>query len=204
MSSAASASDADLWSRACAGEPEAFAALYDRYCDRVYSYCFRSSGSWASAQDLASVVWLETWRTRRRATIEDDASLAPWLFGVAHNVVRNSARTQRRHQAALRRLPNPLDSPDHADEVASRLDDERRMALVLAAVDQLPDHERDVLTLVAWADLNQAEVAVALGISVGTVKSRLSRARERLRQMPPLEPDSPPEVLPSPTPRSQP
>jgi RNA polymerase sigma-70 factor (ECF subfamily) len=173
--------DAALWARATAGDGDAFTALYDRYGDRVHSYCFRRTASAASAQDLTSAVWLEAWRGRAKAVLHEDGSLAPWLFGIARNVIRNSERTLRRHRAALNRLPDPLDEPDHADLVTARLDDERRMAEVLAAVDRLPQREQDVLTLVAWADLGQAEVAAALGISVGTVKSRLSRARARLR-----------------------
>ena len=173
-------SDARLWALACAGDAHAFTLVYDRYSARVYSYCFRSTGSWSSAQDLASTVWLETWRTRRRVSLGSGNSLAPWIFGVAHNVIRNSKRAQRRHWVALARLPNSLDAPDHADDVAARLDEESRMTMILRRVNELPRHERDVLVLVAWAGLNQSEVAVALGIRVGTVKSRLFRARERL------------------------
>jgi RNA polymerase sigma factor (sigma-70 family) len=174
--------DAALWARATAGDGDAFTALYDRYGNRVHSYCFRRTASVASAQDLTSVVWLEVWRCRDRAELHEDGSLAPWLFGIARNVIRNSERSLRRHRAALSRMPDPENEPDHADLVSARLDDERRMAEVLAAVGRLPKREQDVLTLVAWADLGQAEVAAALGISVGTVKSRLSRARARLRK----------------------
>jgi RNA polymerase sigma-70 factor (ECF subfamily) len=179
---AADTTDAALWARATAGEGDAFTALYDRYGDRIHSYCFRRTASAASAQDLTSVVWLEVWRSRDRAELHEDGSLAPWLFGIARNVIRNSERSLHRHRAALSRLPDPENEPDHADLVSARLDDERRMAEVLAAVGRLPKREQDVLTLVAWADLSQAEVAAALGISVGTVKSRLSRARARLRK----------------------
>jgi RNA polymerase sigma factor (sigma-70 family) len=175
------ASDAALLARARAGDGEAFTGLYDRYADRIHSYCFRRTGSWATAQDLTSAVWLEAWRGRDRAEVHEDGSLSPWLFGVARNVIRNSERSLRRHRAALRRLPGPMDEPDHAELVTARLDDERRMAVVLEAVSRLPRREQDVLSLVAWADLSHAEIAAALGISVGTVKSRLSRARARLR-----------------------
>lgn len=175
-------SDAELWAAVQAGDGAAIAGLYDRYAGRLHAYCFRRTGSFALAQDLTSVVWLEAWRTRSRARLQLDRSLGPWLFGIANNVVRNSDRARRRHWAALARLPAPLPEPDHAQEVSDQLDDERRMRHVLQAVAQLPRHEQDVLALVAWADLTHAQVAAALGISVGTVKSRLSRARARLQQ----------------------
>ena len=179
------ASDADLWARVCAGEGRAIASLYDRYAHRIHAYCFRRTGSVQLAQDLTSTVWLEAWRRRDSAVPYQDGSLAPWLFGIAHNTARNSERSRRRHQAALNRLPRLHPEPDHADAVAQRLDDERRMALVLQGVAELPSHERDVLALVVWADLDHGQVAAALRISVGTVKSRLSRARARLRSIDP-------------------
>lgn len=174
-------SDTELWTRVRSGDGDAIAGLYDRYADRVHGFCFRRTGSWAAAQDLGSTVWLEAWRRRDDAQVHEGGSLAPWLFGIAINVVRNSARAQRRHRAALAQLPDALAEPDFAADVAGRVDDERRMRAVLAAVSRLPRHEQDVLTLTAWAGLVQAEVAAALDISVGTVKSRLSRARARLR-----------------------
>lgn len=179
------ASDADLWARACAGEGTAIAGLYDRYAHRIHAYCFRRVGSFQLVQDLTSTVWLEAWRRRNSVVPHQDGSLAPWLFGIAHNTVRNSERSQRRHQAALSRLPAPDLEPDHSDAVAQRLDDERRMILVLQGVNQLRPHERDVLALVVWGGLDHAQAAAALRISVGTVKSRLSRARTRLRSIDP-------------------
>jgi RNA polymerase sigma factor (sigma-70 family) len=106
----------------------------------------------------------------------------PWLLGVATNVLRNRWRAERRHRAALQRLPLER-SPDFAAEADGRLDDERRMRAALRAVAKLPRRERDVLALCGWAGLSYDDAAVALGLPVGTVRSRLSRARARLREV---------------------
>ncbi len=178
-----SAADRDLWQRAASGDGDAFAEVYQRYADRIYGYCFRRTASWSTAQDLTSVVFLEAWRRRGDVAFDDDGSVIAWLFGVANNVVRNSRRSLRRHQLALQRLPDPVVEPDFADEAAARLDDEKRMARVLAALARLSDSDREVLALSAWSGLDQRQIAEALGVPVGTVKSRLSRARDRLRTL---------------------
>jgi RNA polymerase sigma-70 factor (ECF subfamily) len=120
----------------------------------------------------------------------------PWLLGVATNVLRNRRRSQRRHRAALGRLPREH-AHDFADEANGRLDDERQMQTVLRAVAELPRREQDVLALCAWAGLSYEEAAVALGVPVGTVRSRLSRARARIRELSSAhghEPDCEPAV----------
>jgi RNA polymerase sigma-70 factor (ECF subfamily) len=178
-----SAADQELWQRAAAGDGDAFAEVYRRHTDRIYGYCFRRTASWSTAQDLTSLVFLEAWRRRGEVSFDTDGSVIAWLFGVANNVVRNSQRAMRRHQLALHRLPPPDSEPDFADEVDARLDDQRRMAGVLAALASLTDSDREVLALSAWSGLDQRQMADALGVPVGTVKSRLSRARERLRAL---------------------
>jgi RNA polymerase sigma factor (sigma-70 family) len=171
--------DVELLARAQAGDEEAFGLIFRRHVDAVYNHCFRRLGSWNSAEDAASLVFLETWR-RRRDAIDSDGSLLPWLLGVANNVVRNLSRTARRYDAALFRLPQPVAEPDHADQVAARLDDERRIQEVLRDLSALSRVEQDVVALVLMSGLSYAEAAVALGVPVGTVRSRLARARDRL------------------------
>lgn len=189
MTIESSAADRDLWQRAASGDGDAFAEVYRRHADRIYGYCFRRTASWSTAQDLTSVVFLEAWRKRGDVVFEDDGSVVAWLFGVANNVVRNSQRSVRRHQRALQRLPSPVVEPDFADDAAARLDDEERMARVLSALARLSNGDREVLALSAWSGLDHRQIADALGVPVGTVKSRLSRARERLRRL--SEPDEP-------------
>jgi RNA polymerase sigma-70 factor (ECF subfamily) len=120
----------------------------------------------------------------------------PWLLGVATNVLRNGRRSQRRHRAALKRLPREH-AHDFTDEANGRLDDERQMQTVLRVFAKLPRREQDVLALCAWAELSYEEAAVALGVPVGTVRSRLSRARARIRELSAAgghEPDCQPAV----------
>ena len=171
--------DAELWSAVAGGDPEAFGALFQRHSRAIYNYCFRRTGDWARAQDLTSVVFLECWRRRDIDLAED--KVLPWLFGIATNVCRTQRRSVARHRAALRRLPPPDPEPEFADETLDRLEDEHRMRTLLAFVSRLPKREQDVLALCVWADLSYADAATALQIPVGTVRSRLARARSRLR-----------------------
>ncbi len=172
------ATDAELWAR---GDAEAFGALYERHARAVYNHCFRGTADWALAEDLTSVVFLEAWRRRADVRLQNESAL-PWLLGVATNVLRNGWRWRRRRQAALARL-RLEDEPDFSDDVDGRLDDERAMRAVLCAVSALPRRDREVLALCAWAGLTYDEAAVALGVPVGTIRSRLSRARARMREL---------------------
>jgi RNA polymerase sigma-70 factor (ECF subfamily) len=180
-------SDAELWQRAAAGDGPAFGALFERHVRAVYNHCFRRTADWSVAEDLTSVVFLEAWRRRRQVRLERESAL-PWMLGVANNVVRNHSRALRRHRDALGRLPPTEAEPDLSDDVAARLDDEQTMRRVLELVATLPRIDQDVLALCGWDGLSYAEVATVLGIPVGTVRSRLSRARARLRELQAGEP----------------
>lgn len=114
---------------------------------------------------------------------EPHDGLRSWLFGIATNVLRNTARSARRHRAALDRLPPRGDVPDFADELVERADLTEQLTAARAALDRLGRREREVIALVVWSGLGYGEAAEALGIRVGTVKSRLSRARGRLRDL---------------------
>jgi RNA polymerase sigma-70 factor (ECF subfamily) len=160
-------------------DPEALAQLFDRHADRIYNHCFRATGDWAEAEDAVSAVFLEVWRHRRRVQLHDGSAL-PWLYGVATNVCRNLTRSRRRRLRAVSALPPPDPEPDHAERVTDRLGSTARMQQVLAAIETLPTREREVLALVAWAGLTYEQAAAALDVPVGTVRSRLSRARTRL------------------------
>lgn len=181
--------DAEIVDRLHSGAPEALHQLFEQYGDAVHTHCFRRLGSRDAAEDATATVFLEVWRHRSRVRLHDGSAL-PWLLGVATNVCRNASRASRRRLRLLGRLPAPAPAPDHAPAVTDRVDAEARMGRVLAAIRELPERERDVLALVAWAGLTYEQTAAALGVSVGTVRSRLSRARRRLT---PPSPGSDPE-----------
>jgi RNA polymerase sigma factor (sigma-70 family) len=174
-------SDDDLWLRAGRGEPEAFAVLFERHSQAIYNFCFRRTADWSVAEDLLSIVFLEAWRRREKSLLP--GMVRAWLFGIATFVVRNRRRTERRYRHALARLPRESTSPDFAGDVDERLADESRMGALLERLGLLPAREQDVLALCVWSELSYEEAAVALGIPVGTVRSRLSRARSRLREL---------------------
>lgn len=177
-------SDAVLWERAVAGDPGSFGEFFERHSRSIYNYCFRRTGDWSQAEDLTAVVFLEAWRRRSEVRLEREQAV-PWLLGVATNVIRNTRRSQRRQRAALARFPHER-SPDFAAEVDERLDDERQMRAVLRTLRKLPRRHQEVLALCVWQGLSYEETALALGVPVGTVRSRLSRARVRLSELTPL------------------
>ncbi|MGI8612613.1 MAG: RNA polymerase sigma factor [Nocardioidaceae bacterium] len=171
--------DEQLAAEIRAGSSAAFGELFERHGDAVYSYCFRRTASWDLAQDFTSVVFLEAWRGHQRLHVHHGSAL-PWLYGIATNVCRNARRSSYRARRALSRLPQEHRSDDHADEVAGRVDDQRRMREVLDVIATLPAAQRDVVSLVVWEGLDYAAAAAALDVPVGTVRSRLARARSRL------------------------
>ncbi|MEV4254792.1 RNA polymerase sigma factor [Spirillospora sp. NPDC049652] len=165
-----------------AGDPAAFGDLFDEHARAVYRYAVRVTGDWTAAEDIVSLTFLEAWRLREKIQ-PDGESLRPWLFGIATNVLRNASRSARRHEAALNRMPRRDEVADFADELVDRLADAEELAAARTALGRLRKAEREVFTLCVWAGLNYTEAAAALGVPVGTVRSRLSRARTRLRKL---------------------
>jgi RNA polymerase sigma-70 factor (ECF subfamily) len=108
-------------------------------------------------------------------------------MGIATNVLRNTTRAARRHDRALARMPARDSVPDFAEELVGRMADADQLAAAQTALAALRRSEREVFTLCVWSGLGYAEAAEALGIPVGTVRSRLSRARTRLRGLADLE-----------------
>jgi RNA polymerase sigma-70 factor (ECF subfamily) len=173
-------SDEQLWALARAGDTAAFAAVFDRHLEAVYTQCVRRSGSWVDAEDLASMVFLEAWRKAGNVRFVD-GSLRPWLLVVATNITRTQARARRRYEAMLSRLPHEDLTADAAEEVISDLDAEQSAALLARAMATLGKAHQEILALCDLAELSYAEAAAVLAVPVGTVRSRLSRARRKLR-----------------------
>ena len=128
------------------------------------------------------MTFLEAWRGRSRL-VPDGGSLRPWLLGIATNLARGQRRTDRRERSALARLAAPDESPDFADDLIGRLDDVTRLAALHRALTSLRRDEFEVVALCVWSGLSYSQTAEALGIPVGTVRSRLSRARAKLAQV---------------------
>lgn len=168
--------------RVRAGDPDAFGIVFDECVHAVYNHAFRLTGDWSAAEEIVSLTFLEAWRLRGTVQPQGE-SLLPWLLGIAVNVNRNLSRAVRRHRAATSRLPLAPAVPDFADDLVGRLDDVARIKAVRRALGELRRSERDVLALCVWSGLDYADTAKALGIPVGTVRSRLSRARKKLRKL---------------------
>lgn len=172
--------DAQLWRRAVAGDGDAFGTLYERHDRAVHAFCLWRTGDPSAAEDLTSIVFLEAWRRRTQTPLTTD-TVRPLLLAIATNVVRNQWRSRRRHRAALERLGRAdAPRPTHDDDAVERIAALERLNAVRGRLERLPAREREVLVLVALADLSYEETAAALGLPVGTVRSRLSRARSRL------------------------
>lgn len=174
--------ETNLRARVRTGDPDAFGLLFDECARAVYNHAFRLTGSWSAAEDVVSLTFLEAWRLRHKVEPEGE-SLRPWLLGICVNVTRNISRAERRHRAALDRLPPAGRTPDFADEAAGRIDDTARLEAVRTAMSKLRRGEREVLTLCVWSGLEYAAAAEILGVPVGTVRSRLARARKKLQLM---------------------
>jgi RNA polymerase sigma factor (sigma-70 family) len=168
-------------------EPEAFTALFDRYADDVHRYVVRRLGSDA-ADDVTAETFTVAFARRARFDLSrPDAR--PWLLGIATNLIRGHRRTElRRWRAMARAAPAATEEPE-SDRAAARMTAQAARRGLAAALARLSQPQRDVLLLHAWAELDYEEIAVALGVPVGTVRSRLHRARAVLRDA--LGPDLP-------------
>jgi RNA polymerase sigma-70 factor (ECF subfamily) len=182
---AETATDADLWRRLIAGDREALGQLFDRHGNAVYNFAFRRTASWSVAEEVVQATFLTIWRraTDRRLPPLTHASALPWLLGVAGHEGQNATRSIRRLEGRRNRADAPEPLADHADDVAARIDDERRMAEVRRAMAEIPVHERNTIELVLWSGLSLAEAADVLHVAEGTVKSRLARGRSHLARL---------------------
>jgi len=179
MSEGCATSDAELL-RACAeGRSEAFGVLFDRHRDRVFRHTLRLVDSVEDAEDVVAIVFLEAWRKRSRIRVVD-GSIVAWILVTANNVVRNHTRSRRRYRALLASLPPAAPQPDHSARVLDDMANRTGHLALRRAFDRLSRRDRDVLTLCVLEELSTAETALALRVPLGTVKSRLSRAKVRL------------------------
>ncbi|MFD0688014.1 RNA polymerase sigma factor [Actinomadura fibrosa] len=160
--------------------PERFAELFDRHYAEIRRYIDRRLGADA-ADDLAAEVFLVAFR-KRSAFDPQQGTPRAWLYGIATRLVSRHRRDERRRYRALARLGDEPSGEGHAERVEAQVAASAVGARLGRALAGLSSGDRDVLLLVALADLTYPEIAQALGIKYGTVFSRLSRARRQLRQ----------------------
>ena len=158
-------------------DPAAFRAVFDRHFDAVHRFVRRRVGS--AADDIAAETFVRAFEHRARYRHERDSAL-PWLLGIAVNILGRHYRDEERQLRAYARsgVDQVLDT---AEVSHARLDAEGSRRRLAEALAELRPEERDVLLLFAWAELDYAQIADALEVPIGTVRSRLSRAREHVR-----------------------
>lgn len=170
--------------------PEVFAGLYDRHAPDIHRYAARRLEEGA-ADDITAETFLIAFRSRRRYdTARRNAR--PWLYGIAANLIGKRRRSEERGLRALARAGEDPVAASWSERSDSRITAQAPLAGALAA---LSSGDRHVLLLVAWADLGHQEVAEALGIPLGTVRSRLNRARRRVREALSTDPAFTPDVM---------
>ena len=135
---------------------------------------------WSEAEDLTAVVFLEAFR-RRKHVVVVDGKLLPWLYGIATNVLRNRRRALWRHRHLVAQLTDESVKAVEPD-AATRTEAAMQMRSVLTRIATLPRVQQDVIALCLWSGLSYEEAAVALDVPVGTIRSRLSRARAALTE----------------------
>jgi RNA polymerase sigma factor (sigma-70 family) len=168
--------------RQSARDPEAFAILYDRHAPALHRYVARRVGE-GLADDIVADTFLSAFRQRGRFDPGVSSDARPWLYGIAANLIGKHARSEVRMLRAYARTgADPVLTPQGtSDDALSHVDFATAQRDLAGALATLSQGDREVLLLIAWADLSYAEVATALGIPVGTVRSRLNRARTRIR-----------------------
>jgi RNA polymerase sigma-70 factor (ECF subfamily) len=167
---------------ASVAQPELFEAIFRRHHRRIWAYTARNGGR-ERADELAGDVFVTAFTHRDRY---DPArgSVVGWLYGIATNLSRSRFRRQVRASRALARVAAqsvPAASP--IDDTVAALDGESALARVQTAMAALPDRDRELIVLAAWERLSYVEIAGVLDLELGTVRSRLSRARRRLREL---------------------
>ncbi len=178
----AALADGELIARATSGDEPAFAELVQRHAEVAFRAAWLILRDADRAHDATQEAFINVHRSLGRFRTGDP--FRPWLLAIVGNRARNLGRADRRRVAAWQRVADEHVAADRSGPSAERVagDAERRRA-VLAAVEALPGMDRVIIQCRYFADLGEAETASLLGIARGTVKSRLARARERLRRI---------------------
>ncbi|GAA4599034.1 RNA polymerase sigma factor [Planotetraspora phitsanulokensis] len=160
--------------------PERFAAVFDRHNDEIYRYAVRRLGP-ETAEDVVAETFLTAFR--KRGTYDPERPDArPWLYGIATHAIREHRRAEIRRNRTLARGEAHSSAESFAERSDSKVTAERLQPRLAAVLARLSAADRDLLLLIAWADLTYEEAAQALGVPVGTVRSRLHRIRKKVRR----------------------
>ncbi|TDD87393.1 RNA polymerase sigma factor [Actinomadura rubrisoli] len=161
-------------------EPERFATLFRRHAPAIMRYVVRRLGP-GPADDIVAETFLIAFRGRGSYDL-DRRDAGPWLYGIATNLVRRHRRDEVRQLRALARTGADPVTESFADAADARLVADSARRPLAAAIAGLPAAQRDVLLLVTWEGLTYDEAARALGVPEGTVRSRMNRARNKVRK----------------------
>jgi RNA polymerase sigma-70 factor, ECF subfamily len=174
-------SDAELLA-AAAGDPQAFREFYDRYAVWVRTWLQRQTGSESAALDLTAETFAQAWHSLRRFRDLADGSAAPWLFGIARNLLRQYHKHNRIETAARKRLGLPVAfaESEEYDRVDERIAASSMRPALEHAVGALPQEQRQALELRVVQQLSYDEVAGRLGCSQNAARLRVSRALRAL------------------------
>ncbi|MDC0772904.1 RNA polymerase sigma factor [Streptomyces sp. HD] len=170
--------DEDLLSAVADGDQAALRVLYDRHAAAVLRLIRRLTSDQGVAEEILQETWLAVWRSA--AAFRGESSVKGWVMGVARRQAHNQLRRSRPQFADL---AEAQDVADPAPGVEDQILRDAEHTELMTAVEALPAHLREVLALVLVEELPYPEVATALAIPVGTVKSRMSQARQRLGRM---------------------
>ncbi|MFJ4208122.1 RNA polymerase sigma factor [Paenarthrobacter sp. NPDC089675] len=166
--------------------PTHFGELYDRHASAIYRYAARRAGGFA-ADDVTSETFLVAWEQLESYDLgRDDAR--PWLFGIATNLLRQYHRAEAKILRVAAKSAAREAMADDSDRIAAAVDAKVATGRIARALNGMAAIDRETLLLYAWADLTYEGIALAMDVPVGTVRSRLNRARQTLRSQFNLEP----------------
>lgn len=174
VTSDARSSDHELMARCAKGEESSFEELVRRYQQPIVDYLSRLLGNGARAEELGQEVFIRVFR--HRSSYTQEAGFSTWCYTIATNLARDERRMLRRRPSSSG--DSPLEFlPSDADDPARSAQNLETRLLVQRALERLPEHFREALVLRDLQGCSYQEISAALGMELGTVKSRINRAR---------------------------
>ncbi len=180
--------DADMIQRTLAGDNNAFSELVKKYQKQVHALVWRKTGDFHLAEDITQDTFLKAFQ--RLHTLKEPHSFAGWLYVIATRRYLSWHRKKRRHTQALEKIDTPITNKDaysrHVAEEQAQTTDKAQQEVVKKLLAELKESDRTVITLHYFAEMTCEQMSEFLGVSANTIKSRLRRARNRLKQEEPM------------------